>query len=111
MDSHIVVGIGNIYANEALFSAGIHPATAAGRVSLLRYGRLVEAIGQVLQDALQQGGTTLRDFCDSAGNPGHFQLKLSVYGRSGQPCTTCGRSIQQLRQGQRSTFFCSKCQR
>ena len=111
MDSHIVVGIGNIYANEALFSAGIHPARPAGRISLLRYERLVEAIRRVLQDALRQGGTTLRDFCDSNGNPGYFQLMLSVYGRAGQPCPVCGRPIQQVRQGQRSTYFCGRCQR
>jgi formamidopyrimidine-DNA glycosylase len=111
MDSHIVVGIGNIYANEALFSAGIHPARPAGRISAVRYQRLVEAIQRVLRDALRQGGTTLRDFCDSNGNPGHFQLLLSVYGRTGQPCPVCGQPIQQVRQGQRSTFFCGKCQR
>jgi formamidopyrimidine-DNA glycosylase len=111
MDSHIVVGIGNIYANEALFKAGIHPARPAGRLSVLRYERLVEAIRRVLQDALRQGGTTLRDFCDSNGTPGHFQMMLDVYGRVGQPCKVCGRPIQQVRQGQRSTYFCGRCQR
>jgi formamidopyrimidine-DNA glycosylase len=111
MDNHIVVGIGNIYANEALFAAGIHPAREAGQVSLKRYQRLAEAIRQVLAAALRAGGTTLRDFCDASGNPGYFQLELKVYGRANQPCPGCGLPIKQLRQGQRSSFFCGRCQR
>lgn len=111
MNSRIVVGIGNIYANEALFAAGIHPGRPAGRISSRRYEKLTTAIKKVLQDALEQGGTTLRDFCDAAGNPGYFQLKLMVYARAGEPCYSCGAVIQHVRQAQRSTYFCRKCQR
>jgi len=111
MNSRIIVGIGNIYANESLFAAGIHPRRAAGRISLKRYERLKAAIKEVLTNALRQGGTTLRDFCDAAGNPGHFQLQLMVYNRAGESCRSCGSLIQQIRIGQRSTYFCKKCQR
>lgn len=111
MNSRIVVGIGNIYANESLFAAGIHPGRSAGHISLKRYERLNAAVKEVLTNAVKQGGTTLRDFCDAAGNPGYFQLKLMVYDRAGQPCPACGSLIQQIRIGQRSTYFCKKCQR
>ncbi len=110
MDGHIVTGVGNIYASESLFLAGIHPGSGAGRVSLKRYERLTVAIRQVLNAAIQQGGTTLRDFHDGEGKPGYFQQQLNVYGRAGEPCPTCQRPIAQLRQGQRSTFYCVDCQ-
>ena len=110
MNAHIVVGVGNIYANEALFRAGIRPTTPAGRVRLPAYTRLVQAIKQVLREALKCGGTTLRDFLDSSGKPGYFALKLRVYGKAGVPCSVCGEPIQHLRLGQRSSFFCKRCQ-
>lgn len=111
MDSHVVVGVGNIYVSESLFLAGIKPQTAAGRVTRPRYERLVEAIQTVLQAAIEQGGTTLRDFVDGAGKPGYFQQQLNVYGREGEPCHQCGTAIKQLRQGQRATYYCPVCQR
>jgi len=111
MNSRIVVGIGNIYANEALFAAGINPARSAAHISAKRYNKLAAAIKTVLNDALEQGGTTLRDFCDAAGNPGYFQLKLMVYDRADEPCYSCGAAIHYVRQAQRSTYFCGKCQR
>jgi formamidopyrimidine-DNA glycosylase len=110
MDSHIVVGVGNIYANEALFHAGIDPRRAAGRISLNRYDRLAESIHEVLQQAIIQGGTTLRDFVNASGNPGYFQQTLAVYGREGEPCRLCTAPIRCVRIGQRATFFCSHCQ-
>jgi formamidopyrimidine-DNA glycosylase len=111
MDSRTVVGVGNIYANEALFTAGIHPFRGAGRVSLRRYGGLVTAVRQVLKAAITQGGTTLRDFVNSEGKTGYFQQSLRVYGRNHQPCLNCGHIIQSRRVGQRSTYYCSHCQR
>jgi formamidopyrimidine-DNA glycosylase len=111
MDSRIVVGVGNIYANEALSLAGIHPLRSAKRISLRRYGCLVAAIQQVLKAAIAQGGTTLRDFVSSEGKPGYFQQSLRVYGRNRQPCQTCGQVIQTRRVGQRSTYYCPHCQR
>lgn len=111
MDSHVVVGVGNIYANEALFLSGIHPARAAGRVSKARYGVLLENIKQVLAAAIAQGGTTLKDFVGGDGKPGYFQQKLFVYGRAGQPCKTCGGELEEIRQNARSTIFCGACQR
>ena len=111
MNSHIVVGVGNIYANEALFRAGILPTRAAGRISLQRYGLLVASIKQVLQAAIEQGGTTLRDFVREYGQPGYFALKLNVYGKAGEPCPQCGKPIRQITQQQRSTFYCTQCQR
>ena len=110
MDGRVVVGVGNIYACEALFKAGIHPRIAAGRISRSRYVRLVTAIQTVLQEAIQQGGTTLRDFTQSNGEPGYFALSLNVYGREGKPCTSCGRPIRQITIGQRSSFYCAHCQ-
>ena len=111
MDGKVVVGVGNIYANEALFMAGIHPARAAGRVSEMRYELLVTAIKQVLGDAIEQGGTTLRDFVGGDGSPGYFAQQLRVYGRSGQPCRQCRTALKEIRQGGRSTVLCPQCQR
>lgn len=111
MDSKVVVGVGNIYANEALFAAGIDPQRAAGRISKLRYERLYEAIVSVLQQAIEQGGTTLKDFVGGDGKPGYFKQELNVYGRAEQPCVTCGKPLTEIRLGQRSTVFCRVCQR
>ncbi|CBL44110.1 Formamidopyrimidine-DNA glycolase [gamma proteobacterium HdN1] len=110
MNSHVVVGVGNIYANEALFSAGISPLRAAGRISLERYQRLVESIRKILEDSIRQGGTTLRDFVGGDGKPGYFQQTLQVYGRAGAPCLKCGESLCEIRLGQRTTVFCKVCQ-
>jgi formamidopyrimidine-DNA glycosylase len=107
----LVVGVGNIYACEALFLAGIRPATRANRLSRPRADRLHAAIRQVLGRALEQGGSTLRNFSNAAGETGHFQTQTAVYGRAGQPCRHCGTPVRQIRQGQRSTFFCPVCQR
>jgi len=111
MDSHIVVGVGNIYANEALFSAGIRPDRAAGRIALARYERLVDEIKRVLARSIKQGGTTLRDFVGGDGKPGYFQQQLLVYGRGGEPCRQCGAVLIDVRIGQRSTVYCPHCQR
>jgi formamidopyrimidine-DNA glycosylase len=111
MNSHVVVGVGNIYANEALFLAGIHPRRAAGRIALARYRGLAAAVRQVLSEAIAQGGTTLRDFSHADGSPGYFALSLRVYGRAGEPCPGCGGPLSQCRIGQRSSFFCPRCQR
>jgi len=111
MDSRLIVGIGNIYAAESLFRAGIDPRTPASRISLRRYARLVHAIRATLEDAIAAGGSSLRDFTQSDGSPGYFQQQYFVYGRSGEPCRSCGKPILSLRQGQRSTCFCRHCQR
>lgn len=111
MDGHIVVGVGNIYANEALFRAGIRPTAAAGRVSRARYEKLVAAIKAVLAEAIAQGGTTLKDFVGGDGKPGYFKQALAVYGRGGQPCLICQSALRELRLGQRATVFCAHCQR
>jgi len=111
MDNHVVVGVGNIYANEALFKAGIHPRRAAGRISLDRYNRLVEAIRETLSAAILMGGTTLRDFVNSDGKPGYFAQSLLVYGRNGESCRECGHPLKEIRMNQRSTVYCGKCQR
>ncbi len=111
MNSHVVVGVGNIYANEALFLAGINPTRQAGRVSGERYAQLVKTIKQVLRQAIKQGGTTLRDFVNSEGKPGYFKQKLKVYDRAGEPCLQCGTTIKLIRQGQRSSFYCPHCQK
>lgn len=111
MDSHVVVGVGNIYASESLHLARIHPSRAAGRISRERLDRLASAIRQVLADAITQGGTSLRDFVQEDGNPGYFAQSLRVYGRAEQPCSSCGGPIRQRRIGQRSSFYCSVCQR
>jgi len=110
MDSKVVVGVGNIYASESLFLAGIRPQTPAGRIARRRYQRLVAAVRQVLAAAIEQGGTTLRDFTDSEGRPGYFQQRLQVYGRGGEPCPLCGGRIRSLQLGQRNTFYCPRCQ-
>jgi formamidopyrimidine-DNA glycosylase len=111
MDSHIVVGVGNIYANEALFLAGILPTRAAGKISLARYQRLAETIRIILQNAIRQGGTTLRDFVNESGKPGYFQQQLSVYGRGQLPCKTCLQPLTEVRLANRSTVYCAHCQR
>ncbi len=111
MDNHLVVGVGNIYANEALFRAGIRPTTAAGRLSRPRLARLVEATRGVLEEAIAKGGSTLRDYVDAAGEPGYFQLTYHVYGRAGMPCRVCGTRLKLTRQGQRATHHCPRCQR
>jgi formamidopyrimidine-DNA glycosylase len=111
MDSHIVVGIGNIYANEALFMAGIHPTRQAGKISLSRFEKLVDCIRVILQNAIKQGGTTLRDFVNESGKPGYFQQQLRVYGRAGLPCVYCQQPLKETRLSNRSTVFCSQCQR
>ena len=111
MDSHIVVGVGNIYANEALFMAGILPSRQASKVSLVRYQKLADCIRLILLNAIQQGGTTLRDFVNEAGNPGYFKQQLKVYGRKGLPCISCQQALTEIRLSNRSTVFCAKCQR
>ena len=111
MDGKVVVGVGNIYANEALFMAGIHPARAAGRVAEVRYEQLAAAIKAVLGDAIKQGGTTLRDFVGGDGSPGYFAQQLRVYGRNGKPCRRCRTVLKEIRQGGRSTVMCPQCQR
>lgn len=107
----IVVGVGNIYASESLFRAGINPKTAAARISLARYEKLVAAIRAILAAAIEQGGSSLRDFIAVNGQSGYFQQSYFVYGRSNLPCRVCGTPIRQIRQGQRSTFYCVVCQR
>jgi formamidopyrimidine-DNA glycosylase len=110
MNSHIVVGVGNIYACEALFMAGIHPTTPAGKISLKRWTILVNAIKSVLHTAIAQGGTTLKDFTQSDGQPGYFAQSLQVYGRTGEDCYQCRHPVLKITQGQRSTFYCGHCQ-
>lgn len=111
MDGRIVVGVGNIYASEALFRAGIHPLRAAGRITRARYAKLAEAVREVLTEAIQQGGTTLRDYVGVDGGTGYFQQQLNVYDRAGQPCTRCASVVRQRVIGQRSSFYCTRCQR
>lgn len=110
MDSHIVVGVGNIYASESLFGAGIRPTVQAGKVSLARYEKLVACIQAVLARSIKQGGTTLKDFVNSKGEPGYFAQQLNVYGREGEACRTCSSIIKQKTIGQRASFYCPKCQ-
>ncbi len=111
MDQAVVVGVGNIYAAEALFRAGIAPARAAGGVSRARYGRLADAVKDILGQAIRRGGTTLRDFLDPEGTPGYFAQSLSVYGRDGQACPACGGTLRGTRLGNRATAWCPRCQR
>ena len=111
MDSHVVVGVGNIYASESLFHAGIRPQLHAGKLNLPRCARLVQTIRTTLSASIAQGGSTLRDFVDSNGKPGYFQQSYMVYGRTGEACRTCGTAIKQIVQGQRSTFYCPSCQK
>lgn len=110
MDNAVVVGVGNIYASEALFAAGIDPRRAAGSVSKARYAKLTAEIKRILAVAIEQGGTTLRDFVGGDGKPGYFQQKLFVYGRAGQPCLACGRALSEVKLGQRASVYCSQCQ-
>ncbi|MDB5775347.1 MAG: mutM [Herbaspirillum sp.] len=107
----IVVGVGNIYASESLFKAGINPKTPASRISLARYEKLVAAIRETLAAAIEQGGSSLRDFIGVNGQSGYFQQNYFVYDRSGEPCRVCGALVRQIKQGQRSTFYCVACQR
>jgi formamidopyrimidine-DNA glycosylase len=111
MDQRIVVGVGNIYAAEALFEAGISPLRAAGRVSRERYVVLADAVKRILAHAIARGGTTLRDFISPDGAPGYFEQELSAYGRGGAPCPRCGRVLKQASIGQRATVWCGHCQR
>jgi formamidopyrimidine-DNA glycosylase len=111
MDARTVVGVGNIYATEALFLAGIRPGRAAGRVSRARFNALADSIKRVLTNAITQGGTTLRDFVGGDGQPGYFAQELLVYGRAGQPCQRCGTSLRTRVIGQRASAFCIACQR
>lgn len=111
MDQKIVVGVGNIYASEALFRAGIHPARPAGRISLQRYRRLATAVREILGEAVKAGGTTINDFRDHDGKPGYFRQQLQVYQCAGSPCPQCGNLIREMRLGQRSSYFCGRCQR
>lgn len=111
MDSRIVVGVGNIYANESLFVSGILPRSKTGKLSLARCEKLAAAIKHILQQAIGKGGTTLRDFSSGEGKPGYFQQALQVYGRSGGACFQCDSVIKQIRLGQRSTFYCNNCQK
>ncbi|MGH8750263.1 MAG: bifunctional DNA-formamidopyrimidine glycosylase/DNA-(apurinic or apyrimidinic site) lyase [Burkholderiales bacterium] len=110
MDSHLVAGVGNIYANEALFRARINPRTCASRIGLARYEKLVQAVRRTLTLAIQAGGSSLRDFAHCDGELGCFQMRYRVYGRDGKPCSVCGTPIKLLRQGQRSSFYCPRCQ-
>jgi len=107
----VVVGVGNIYASESLFRAGIRPTTAAGRIGSARYGRLAEAIRETLTEAIAAGGSTLRDFVASTGETGYFQLRCFVYGREGEDCRVCGTTVRAIRQQQRATFYCPACQK
>ena len=110
MDSHVIAGVGNIYASEALFYAGIHPARAAGRIALSRYQRLLASIRQVLEAAIDNGGTTLRDFYQADERPGYFKQQLAVYDRAGHACNQCGALIRNLTLGQRASYYCPRCQ-
>ncbi len=111
MDASQVVGVGNIYACEALFRAGVHPQRAVGRIGKQRWGRLTAAVQEVLRDAIDAGGTTLSDFRDAQGGEGYFRVQLSVYGREGEPCPQCGETVRRRVMAGRSTYYCSRCQR
>lgn len=111
MDNRIVVGVGNIYANESLFRSGVSPRISAGKIGESRYERLAAEIRKTLLEAIAAGGSSLRDFVDSSGNPGYFQQDYFVYGRTDAPCRKCSSPIRQVRQGQRSSFYCPKCQK
>jgi len=111
MDNHVVVGVGNIYANEALFQAGILPTTPVNRISEARFDRLTDIIKQVLSHAIAQGGTTLKDFTQADGRPGYFAQSLYVYGRAGKPCLSCQTPLEEVRQSNRSSVYCPNCQK
>ena len=110
MDGKEVVGVGNIYATEALFHAGIHPARSSARISRTRLDRLVDEVKRVLGSAIRRGGTTLRDFLNESGEPGYFAQELFVYGRAGEPCKVCGTTIRTRQIGQRASAYCPHCQ-
>lgn len=110
MDAHTLVGVGNIYAAESLFRAGISPLRPAKSISLKRYRNLAQHIRQTLADAIAAGGSSLRDFANSDGESGYFQIECAVYGRTGKPCKACGQPIRQITQGGRSSFYCPRCQ-
>jgi formamidopyrimidine-DNA glycosylase len=110
MDATVVVGVGNIYAAEALYRAGIHPKRSVRRIARKRWDRLAETVVEVLQDAIAEGGTTLNDFRDGAGQEGYFQVSLAVYGREEEPCRRCGEPVRRIVQSNRSTFYCPECQ-
>jgi formamidopyrimidine-DNA glycosylase len=111
MDQQVIAGVGNIYANEALFHARIHPARPAQQISQEEYHQLTVSLRHTLAAAIAHGGTTLRDFSDAAGRPGYFQLTLQVYARAGQPCSLCTQPIQRMVLGQRATYYCARCQK
>lgn len=111
MDAKVVVGVGNIYASESLFLAGVHPKRLTGKITKKNASDLTTAIKKILTQAIKQGGTTLKDFISSEGKPGYFQQKLKVYDRKGEPCLKCKKPIKQITQGQRSTFYCPQCQK
>jgi formamidopyrimidine-DNA glycosylase len=111
MNGRVVVGVGNIYASEALFRAGIHPRRTAGRIARARFEPLVSSVRDVLRDAIEEGGTTLRNFVGGDGKPGYFAGQLRVYDRDGSPCINCGTPIERRVLGQRATFYCPRCQR
>jgi formamidopyrimidine-DNA glycosylase len=110
MDQRIVVGVGNIYASEALYRAGVRPRRAAGRIKVAEWQRIVDSVRAVLGEAIRQGGTTLRDYVNADGTPGYFRQQLFVYERAGEPCRRCRTPIRHLVQGQRSTYYCPECQ-
>ncbi|MEZ8576301.1 bifunctional DNA-formamidopyrimidine glycosylase/DNA-(apurinic or apyrimidinic site) lyase [Vibrio splendidus] len=110
MDNKVVVGVGNIYANEALFSSRIHPLRPASKVTKEEWVLLTKEIKQVLATAIKQGGTTLKDFAQADGKPGYFAQELQVYGKAGEKCPSCGEKLEEQKTGQRNTFFCSQCQ-
>jgi formamidopyrimidine-DNA glycosylase len=111
MDARVVVGVGNIYASEALHGAGVHPLRSVGRIAAARWDRLAETVRAVLERAIAEGGTTLNDFADGAGNPGYFQVSLAVYDREGEPCPRCATPIRRTVLAGRSTYYCPRCQR
>ena len=111
MDGRLLVGVGNIYATEALHRAGVHPARSVARIGAERWQGLADAVVAVLERAIGEGGTTLNDFTDGAGQEGYFQGSLAVYGRAGEPCLACGATVRRIVQGGRSSFYCPRCQR
>ncbi len=111
MDGRLLVGVGNIYATEALHRAGIHPARSVARIGAGRWQGLADAVVAVLERAIGEGGTTLNDFTDGAGQEGYFQGSLAVYGRAGEPCAACGAAVRRIVQSGRSSFYCPRCQR
>ena len=111
MNQHVVVGVGNIYANEALFISNVHPMTSGNKLKNTEIDKLVKAIKQVLKKAIALGGTTLKDFYSPEGNKGYFKIKLKVYGNDNQPCPNCGKPISRIVVGQRASFLCNKCQK